>query len=343
MNMEGSKRTAIVVVTAGTVLAAAVFWSCTTFSAVGRPMTAGEVAARAGEIASYMDGRAAAYGLAGAEATIFRGREIIFSRTWGKPGPRQVASTGKTAAAYLAVVLEGRGLLDLDRPLGDYLPEKYFPEGSPGNAITARMVLCHSAGMGADITGKDRTLYYPVGAGFHYSGAGYTYLTRALESISGLPLDDLAERELFGPLGMARSRFSFVRKDGSKSMTAAASLMSTADDYARLLMEILDPTLAPGAMAAEMLRDAAPIGEHYAWGLGVGIQHGADGEALWHTGNNGNYYLAFWIVFRATGVGMVVVAEGRNGEAFYRDLVPHAIGGSYYGFTSTFIDRMRTP
>ena len=90
------------------------------------------------------------------------------------------------------------------------------------------------------------------------------------------------------------------RKGKPKQGHAAASLHTTASDYAKYIVAMMNQTgldkntidslLTPQVISKpEITRDVA-------WGLGVGLQKTADGNSFWHWGDNYNYkcfFLAF--------------------------------------------------
>ncbi|MFT7289283.1 MAG: CubicO group peptidase (beta-lactamase class C family), partial [Halieaceae bacterium] len=59
----------------------------------------------------------------------------------------QIASISKSVAAWGVMLLVDRGLLDLDRPINDYLTRWKIPGGEyDANAVTPRLLLMHFGG-----------------------------------------------------------------------------------------------------------------------------------------------------------------------------------------------------
>lgn len=126
--------------------------------------------------------------------------------------------TKVVATTTLAMMEEERGRLDLGRPVHDYLPEL---ADSAKAGITVRMLLTHSGGLEAfaplfrEIRGRaaylraidERPLAYEPGTATRYSDWDLVLLGMVLERIGGEPLDRLAERRLFRPLGMRDAGF----------------------------------------------------------------------------------------------------------------------------------------
>lgn len=143
------------------------------------------------------------------------------------------------------------------------------------------------------------------------------YLQRAVERITGEPLDVLIGRLVFAPLRMRNSSFVWqewfetdhalphdeaqrpaVRAKPADG-NAAYSLQTTAADYARFLQAVLAGTRLKQTTARLWLDphvnvpkdrfecldpDGPELDRHVAWGLGLGIEPGAG--TFFHWGSN---------------------------------------------------------
>jgi len=78
------------------------------------------------------------------------------------------------------------------------------------------------------------------GQGFEYNTGGFFVLGRVLEQATGLSVERLAERELFGPLGI--SRFEWVRNEQGEECAGGSQggLRLTSRDLARLGVTVMD-------------------------------------------------------------------------------------------------------
>ncbi|MCB9917452.1 MAG: beta-lactamase family protein [Planctomycetes bacterium] len=142
-----------------------------------------------------------------------------------------LASVTKIAASTaVAMKLCGDGKLDLEAHVADVLPGFVGNDTRDADAkrsITLRMLLTHSAGMApwkqlwTMAKGEaailrvtyDEPLRFPPGTSFAYSDLGLITFGKCLEAIGGDRLDRLAERLVFGPLGMTRTRFGPIPLD----------------------------------------------------------------------------------------------------------------------------------
>jgi CubicO group peptidase (beta-lactamase class C family) len=252
------------------------------------------------------------------------------------------ASLSKTVFAYLVVALAEGGLIDLDRPLQEYLP-KSLPEYSRYadlasdpryRAITARMALSHTTGFPnmRSPTGQLRIGFEP-GSRFRYSGEGIQLLQFVVEALAQKNLEALAQERVFIPLGMSHTSYvwreSFARDvaaphnefewasdpDRAASADAAGSMITTAHDYARFLAHIIT---AEG-------RRKETVDWMLSWGLGWGLFETRNGRAFFHTGHKGgaqNYVVAYL----DRGIGIVLLSNSDNFESVTPEIVAAGIG-----------------
>ncbi len=289
----------------------------------------------------------------------------------------EAASLSKPVFATAVLRLVERGELDLDRPLGELVDDPRLAHDPRAGTLTARLVLSHQTGL-PNWGGERLDFERDPGTGFGYSGEGYVYLQRAVEASTGLPLDELARREVFDPLGMEQSRFSWPEgaelalatphdeagaareKRQQHEGNAAASLHTTAEEYARfvrawiagglLAPETVDMALAPAVRIETERRNDGPeaprVETSLAWGLGWGIQEPAPGGGgapiYWHWGDNGPFK-AFVALDREGGSGVVYFANGMNGLAPGPALVEGVVGAMAPTFDWLVYERYDAP
>jgi len=288
------------------------------------------------------------------------------------------ASLSKTVFAYLVMLLTEEGVIGLDRPLQDYLakPLPDYPayadlaNDDRYEQITARMVLSHSTGFpNWRWLEPDKRLSFLFGPGtrHRYSGEGIALLQMVVEEITGRDLETLARARVFEPLGMIRS--SYVWRDAfdvnaarphdefgrpkrlprRTKPDAAGSMVTTAEDYARLLVAILNATDQRKATVTEMLRPqiAIPYEQmfgpgawrdtykyqdiHLAWGLGWGRFDIGGSRAFFHAGHDFGYQ-NYAVAFTDRGIGMVLLSNSDNFEGVAREIAQATIGDHYSPF-----------
>ena len=122
------------------------------------------------------------------------------------------ASLSKPLFAYAVLLMRDEKLIDLDRPLWNYLPYEDLPAGDQAKQITARHVLSHSTGLQNWRFQRDHKLEFAFKPGerFQYSGEGFYYLQRVLETITGRGFEDYMQERILKPLGMTNSTYSWT-------------------------------------------------------------------------------------------------------------------------------------
>ena len=151
-----------------------------------------------------------------------------------------VFSATKAIGGLMAVMAIDRGLITMDTPVGDILPqfdalqvlEAVGPDGpvfrKPKRRATLRHLLTHTSGMGlefyyplmaeyaaktgadSDVTGTFESLNYPLlfdpGEDFAY-GPGLDWVGALVAELDGRPIDRFVSEEILEPLGMTNSYF----------------------------------------------------------------------------------------------------------------------------------------
>ncbi|MBO6574339.1 MAG: serine hydrolase [Rhodothermales bacterium] len=251
----------------------------------------------------------------------------------------EAASLTKPVVALVALQLVEEGLLDLDRPLAEYVEYPDLAHTGRGGEITARMVLSHTSGLpNWRPQGGQLDLRNAPGSTFGYSGEGFVYLQRAMEAVARRPLHTMVEDRVFVPLGMPSSSLvwreafgPFVAvghaDDGTPldkftpgEANAAYSLHTTAADYARFLAAFLRGWSLSDAIWQDAVSRQADAGDGLAWGLGWGLQRTAQGESVWHWGDNRGYK-AFVAGYPGQGRGFVFFSNSDNGMLALHRLV----------------------
>lgn len=191
---------------------------------------------------------------------------------------------------------------------------------------------------------------FPPGTQSAYSNTGYLLLQKAVEAVAAEPLGAVLAARIFAPLGMRDTRLddfapdparwsSYAQPEGAPPIDAGllridsggdGGVVSTAGDMAKFQRALLvDRTLLPADLLAEMLTPFAPPGEAPGpVGYGLGIDSASlDGVSLiaGHTGGTlGTTTLGFTAL--GTGTAFGAAANGRIAAA--------GAGGVVAGLTS---------
>jgi len=277
----------------------------------------------------------------------------------------QAASLGKVVLAYTALRLHDRGLLDLDRPLLLYVP---YPRlaGEPRAArITARMVLAHTTGLpnwaeyplAATWKTSALRLKFAPDSCWSYSGEGFVLLQKTLEQLTGKSWEALAQAEVFGPLHMSNSSFSWRERfaadvslghDAKGQPTkigkfaepyGAYSLLTTATDYSCFLQALmtgrgLKPATArllttPASPADRCGKSATAADPAIAWACGVGLAATSQGPAQWHWGDNGDFK-GFFMTLPGKKETVLFLTNSANGAKLTDEVLRLFLGPGQY-------------
>lgn len=200
------------------------------------------------------------------------------------------ASFSKAVFGYLMMKLVKEKVIDLDRPLYQYLKKPianypYFVDlehDDRWKLITARMCLSHTTGLPNvkwfnPITNEPDSLgrikiYFTPGSKYAYSGEGFRLLQLAVEEIMGKNIEQLAQEKIFQPLGMKRTGYTWHESFGDDNVAvghlengyidqkrkrtepvAGGSLVTTIADYTKFIEQVMQQKGLDTKMYQEML------------------------------------------------------------------------------------------
>jgi D-alanyl-D-alanine carboxypeptidase len=234
----------------------------------------------------------------------------------------RIASISKTYLATIALQLQAERRLNLDVPVGRWLPG-LLPDG---DRITARQLLGHTSGLfdyaedprfnyladplrvwdPVDLVrlGTSHPLMFAPGTSFAYSNTGYIVLGLLVERITGQSIQRLFDRRILRPLSLRntyvatgpsiRGRHAHgytVDDTGLRDITridashvgAAGAVIATVGDVATFFRALLDGRLLPARQLAEM-KEFRDVGDGSGYGLGLMRQEYPCAVVLGHTG-----------------------------------------------------------
>ncbi|WP_458782077.1 serine hydrolase domain-containing protein [Arthrobacter sp. D3-16] len=196
-----------------------------------RQLHAGRARAVAQEIASAADIPGISIAVATPDEVLYSGAvgyADLASRRQARPNDQYLwFSMTKIATATAAMRLHADGLLDLEAPIGTYLPG-YRPHPRYGHPTT-RQLLTHTAGLGnplpvrwvrpehhaavpsrlARIIRKHGTPRAAVGSRAAYSNIGYLLAGEVIETATGRPVEECVQDLVLNPLGMTATGYSY--------------------------------------------------------------------------------------------------------------------------------------
>ncbi len=237
----------------------ALAWLCAMLAVGAAPVAAGQsrAAAVGPALQSVIDQQRASMNIPGVSAAVILGDGSRWSGVSGKsmlgPGtavgrdtPFVVGSITKTFIASLMLELAEDGLLSIDDPLSEWLPD--YPNAAN---ITLRQLLSHTSGLfdyfrhpdynsavfghpshhwtPAEILGRfDRAPYFAPGAGYRYSNTNYVLLGLVAEIAGGASVAAQLHSRFWEPLGLDETS---IQSSGAPPPNAAKGYLWAKDHF----------------------------------------------------------------------------------------------------------------
>ncbi|MCL4179706.1 MAG: beta-lactamase family protein [Verrucomicrobia bacterium] len=297
-------------------------------------------------VAIVLDGKIAYQGAFGFE-------NITAKRKATPETSYHVASVTKAFTASLAVLLDHRGVIDLDQPVVKCLPNNVSISTRPGvgATITLRQLASHTSGLPRGVPGvvqsvegryqlEPKRLYQLLaqvtlesnpGTEELYSNLGFGLLGHALERAAGKPFDQLLQEMVCDPLHLKRTAIqvhgklrvatgysgSFLRLETEHSyrerLSPSGGLIASAPDLA----EFLAAQMKPGLFSSEMfeeLHTPTKLSDGSAAGTALGWSvRSRDSVGRILKKNGGRNNASAWIGF-APDHGVGVAVVANSGE-----------------------------
>ena len=246
----------------------------------------------------------------------------------------EAASLSKPVFAYLVLRLADRGEFDLDRPLFEMLEYPRLAHDERYKRITARMVLSHGTGLpnwgGERLTlavrpgNRVRVLRRGIRLPSEGARACHRPLARSACPARGVPaarhdaLELRLAEALRRPRGV-RQGLALARRAGQSlhrgEANAAASLLTTATDYARFVAAVLTGRGLSPRMWGEFLTPVRETSPGLYVGLGIRVEDGPSGRVFYHSGNNGRRFTSYMTGDIAKEIGLVYFTGAYNGTS----------------------------
>lgn len=260
-----------------------------------------------------------------------------------------VASLTKPVTAMVALTLINAGQWSLDEPLYAYWTDPDIADDPRSTKLTTRHILSHQTGFPnwrrAHSNGKLAFEFDP-GAKYQYSGEGFEYLRKALESKFRKPLDELARELIFQPLGMKDTRFywdetidesrfaqgytgdgTLYEADKNSSANGADNLLTTVEDYSKFMLYILNGAGLKKELYQEMMAEQVPIKPRKYFGLGWWVDTNVDDgdNALVHGGDDIGVHTIVFLLPKSRQ-GLLIFTNCDNGTDVYIPVIESYLG-----------------
>lgn len=187
-----------------------------------------------------------------------------------------LGSAGKMFTATVVLMLVSDGDLDLDEPVGRYVPELRTAPDGIAESVTARHLLSHTSGLPSDLDSESAHassrlkylregcrpgLLFRPGTAFSYSNIGYVLAGHLIETVTGMTWWEAVETLLMRPLGITPS---FVTAPAGQSGAPFVSGHVAGGPTAAVRVverQTLLPAEAPIGAVAAGASDLARLGE----------------------------------------------------------------------------------
>nr|QEO74010.1 beta-lactamase [uncultured bacterium] len=187
-----------------------------------------------------------------------------------------VGSITKLVTATLTMALVSDGDIDLDEPLGHYLPDLRRLSPDLAGVLTPRHLLSHTGGLASEATHTVRAGRHlgalhtvrPPGSDFSYSNLGYCLLGQVVETITGMSWHEAAAAILLKPLQIEPC---FVGLPGAAPTVSGHSV----HHRCRPVDQALEPVEAPAGALAASAADLVTLGRMH-----LPHEHGGSAEHL---------------------------------------------------------------
>jgi CubicO group peptidase (beta-lactamase class C family) len=236
------------------------------------------------EIDAFVSEQIKSYEVPGLSLAIVKDGKVLYTKGYGVRDIKtnvpvnadtlfSVASNSKSFTALGVMQQVNAGKLELDKPINTYLPKLKFSDATKAPKITLRRLLSLSTGLPSfdDVWLEDPKMTTrqqlldnvakipftsDVGAEWQYSNQNIVIAGTAIEAVTGQTWEAYTKANIFAPLGMNRSVFSWndTVKDGNYTSGHSAGPKGVEPMAAYDRWSVIAPTGAIHSSATEMAR-----------------------------------------------------------------------------------------
>jgi CubicO group peptidase (beta-lactamase class C family) len=299
------------------------------------------------------------YRIPGVSLALIKDGKLVYHKTYGvrnsMTGEKvtdqtlfEAASITKPVFAFAVERLADRGVINLDKPLYEYLPYKDIENDERYKLITARHVLTHRSGfpnwrwMNPD---NKLTIKFTPGTAFEYSGEGFEYLKLVVEKITGKKVEQVLQEEVIEPMGLYHTWFSKndslarVKSNGHfenlpteadmpDSPGMAFSMHTEAKVFTQFMLYLLEQKGLKPETYATVLSKHSDYNFDADWpkpklptymGMSLEIRETPFGNTFGHGGNNGDFKCKFE-VYKDLKMGYAIFTNCNSSEPLLQNL-----------------------
>ncbi len=320
-------------------------------------------------IDSFVESKMRSYNIPGLSMAIINDGEVVYHKTKGYSNVTEQnaiksttifegASISKSVFSYFVMTFVEDELLDLDKPLYQYMPYPDIDYDVRYKKITARMVLSHRSGFPnwrEDNDDGRLTIQFEPGTDYLYSGEGYQYLAKVLMHLLQVDnggLEALFQKRIANPIKMNHTVFiqnEYTRhhkaepydEDGNwinwkenywftkedNEFYAPSSIHSEPIDFSRWMIAVMNEELLSKESYKELLKPHSTVpydGVNVSYTLGFLKLHFPFTSIYLHSGNNEGF-TSWYIMDLKKKWGFVLFTNSEYGDQLGQDLFFHLL------------------
>ncbi|MEX0290691.1 MAG: serine hydrolase [Flavobacteriaceae bacterium] len=304
-----------------------------------------------GQVDEFIETYRKYYNIPGVSLALIKDGKIAYHKTYGFKNTQtkeavdektlfEAASITKPVFAYVVLRLAEKGIIDMDKPLYQYLKFEDLEAYPEYQKMTARHVLIHRSGL----PNWGRRMINVPGEKYGYSGEGFEYLKRVVVSITGKRIEQILDEELITPFDLYHMEFS--DNEALRAVVSSGHIMGQPTNWdipgeagmafsmhteAKAFSKFALLLLAQKGLSPKMYKEFMTIhtesNPEY-WnnkdrregaGLGIFIRETDLGNTFNHGGNNGDFKCLFE-VFQDLEMGYIVYTNSDTGSELSADL-----------------------
>lgn len=305
------------------------------------------------EIVKMMDD----IGIPGLTFAVIDNNRIVFNEVYGYKNLSkkkkvnnntifEACSLSKSFLVFVAHQLVDQGKLDLDRPLYQYLKNKRLEYDPRYKLITARMVLSHCSGIenwGYHNNSNILEILSNPGEKYVYSGEGYNYLAKVIETILNQSFEEYINERIINPMKLRRTYLKYkpkslnpfhkgspvnyalgyssfndeLNKWKNRNPVPSSAINLIAKDYAKLIVSIFNGKYLSIRRTEEILDPVIIANENDSSEFrGVGFAlHYCDNDTLISQGGSNSGFKARLLYSATSNCGFVFFTNNERGWA----------------------------
>ncbi|MCF8425194.1 MAG: class A beta-lactamase-related serine hydrolase [Bacteroidia bacterium] len=259
-----------------------------------------------------------------------------------------VASLTKPITTIVALKLVSLGKWNLDEPIYKYWTDPDVSKDKNSKLLTTRHILSHQTGFtnwrGNNNDGKLHFEFQP-GTKYQYSGEGFEYLRKALETKFHKSLNELASELIFEPLQMTDTKYFWDSKTDSLRFAigyndkgiayqtekntisnGADNLLTTVEDYGKFLTSVMKSDGINETVFNDMIKNQVETKPGKFFGLGFEIYDIGNGEYVLSHGGADKGCQTIVFILPKTKQGLIIFTNVDDGYKVYEKILQHYLG-----------------